>query len=192
MGRTLAEAEINPVQEGLIPDMLEACHTITIVDDQLDGEGPEQFSLSLVFSLENTNVAVVGCPAKVTILDRRMNDTPAVATGDYSTVAHTYADHFFTLWHVGSISGYYSHAGMCMKSFVEQSQENTSHYTENDLPYFTMYMVIVVSCTCQTIGIIDARVNMDTISLVTRLYGYHLIRKSVLYCNTILHAVMQR
>ena len=71
MGRTLEEAEANPFQEGLTPTMLEACHTITIVDDLVDGEGPEQFSLSLVFSLVATNVDVVGCPANVTILNRR-------------------------------------------------------------------------------------------------------------------------
>ena len=93
MGRTLAEAKINPMQEGLISGMLEACHNIAIVDDQLDGEGPEQFSLSLVFSLEFTNVAVVGCPAKATILDRHMNDTPAVATPAVATPAVATGDH---------------------------------------------------------------------------------------------------
>ena len=71
MGRTLEEAEANPVREGLASGVLEACHTITIVDDLVDGEGPEQFSLSLVFSLVATNVDVVSCPANVTILNRR-------------------------------------------------------------------------------------------------------------------------
>ena len=51
--------------------MTEVCINITINDDLLDGEGSEQFSLSLEFSLDNTNVAVMGCPANVTIQDRR-------------------------------------------------------------------------------------------------------------------------
>ena len=70
MGRTLEEAEANPNQEGLFSTTGRACRTITIVDDTLDGEGSEQFSLSFVFSVA-TNVDVVGCPANVTILDRR-------------------------------------------------------------------------------------------------------------------------
>ena len=71
MGQTLEEAEANPVQNGLTPSIRESCDTITIVDDLVDGEGSEQFSLSLVFSLEGTNVNVEGCPANVTILERR-------------------------------------------------------------------------------------------------------------------------
>ena len=70
MGETLEEAEADPDQNALSSSLLVSCDTITIVDDLLDGEGPEQFSLSLVFSSENTNVDVVGCPANVTILDR--------------------------------------------------------------------------------------------------------------------------
>jgi hypothetical protein len=71
VGRTRDEAEANPVREFLTPLMTEVCINITINDDLLDGEGSEQFSLSLEFSLDNTNVAVVGCPANVTIQDRR-------------------------------------------------------------------------------------------------------------------------
>ena len=71
MGRTRDEAVANPVREGLTPMLTEACISITIVDDLLDSEGSEQFSLSLEFSLDNTNVAVMGCPANVTIQDRR-------------------------------------------------------------------------------------------------------------------------
>ena len=70
-GSTLEEAESNPVQQGLTPMLLETCMSITIVDDLVDGEGSEQFSLSLVFSLVSTNVNVEGCPANVTIRDRR-------------------------------------------------------------------------------------------------------------------------
>ena len=51
--------------------MTEVCINITINDDLLDREGSEQFSLGLEFSLDNTNVAVMGCPANVTIQDRR-------------------------------------------------------------------------------------------------------------------------
>ena len=71
-GRTFEEARANPVREGITPLRLEACININIIDD-LVRESPEQLQLMLEFSLDNTNVNVVGCPANVTILDKRMH-----------------------------------------------------------------------------------------------------------------------
>ena len=71
-GRTFEEAVANPFQEVLTPRLLEACINITIVDDLLDGEGPEQFQLMMEFSPNDTNINVKGCPANVTIQDRCM------------------------------------------------------------------------------------------------------------------------
>ena len=71
IGQTFEEAVANPVQEGLTHSLLEACTDITIVDDMLDGEGSEQLQLMLEFSHDNTNINVEGCPANVTIWDRR-------------------------------------------------------------------------------------------------------------------------
>ena len=41
------------------------------MDDQVDGEGSEQFQLDIIFADFLTNVLVESCPANVTILDRR-------------------------------------------------------------------------------------------------------------------------
>ena len=71
MARTREDAVANPVREGLTPDLLEACISITIVDD-LIGEGSERLRLGLELSLENSNVNAVGCPATASIQDRRM------------------------------------------------------------------------------------------------------------------------
>ena len=71
MARTREDAVANPVREGLTPGLLEACISITIVDD-LIGEGSERLLLGLELSLENSNVNAVGCPATATIQDRRM------------------------------------------------------------------------------------------------------------------------
>ena len=56
---------------GLNPSQLEACVTIPIVNDSIV-EGSEQFQVSMEFNDLLTNVNVEGCPANVTILDRRM------------------------------------------------------------------------------------------------------------------------
>ena len=72
MARTREDAVANPVREGLTPDLLQACISITIVDDMVTGEGSERFLLGLELSLENSNVNAMGCPATATIQDRRM------------------------------------------------------------------------------------------------------------------------
>ena len=56
---------------GLVPSLPESCTDIEIVNDFDDSEGTEQLQLSLEFSIIITNVNVEGCPANVTILDRR-------------------------------------------------------------------------------------------------------------------------
>jgi hypothetical protein len=71
-GVTFEEALANPAMAGLTAGRLEACTSISIVNDTVVGEGPETFQLNLEFSPSITNVNVVGCPANVTILDRRM------------------------------------------------------------------------------------------------------------------------
>ena len=70
-GRTREEAIARPVLNGLVPNLPESCTDIEIVNDFDDSEGTEQLQLSLEFSTDNTNVNVEGCPANVTILDRR-------------------------------------------------------------------------------------------------------------------------
>ena len=70
-GRTREEAIARPVLNGLVPNLPESCTDIVIVNDFDDSEGTEQLQLSLEFSTDNTNVNVEGCPANVTILDRR-------------------------------------------------------------------------------------------------------------------------
>ena len=52
--------------------MPDICIDITIVDDLVIGEGPEQLQLMLEFSLDITNVNVLGCPANITIQDKSM------------------------------------------------------------------------------------------------------------------------
>ena len=54
IGRTFQEATANPVREGLTSTLTEACVDITIVDDLLDGEDPEQLQLMVEFSLDIT------------------------------------------------------------------------------------------------------------------------------------------
>ena len=71
-GRTFKEAVANPVQEVLTPSILEACINITIVEDLVDEESPEQLQLMLEFSQDKTNINVKGYPANGTILDRCM------------------------------------------------------------------------------------------------------------------------
>ena len=67
-GTTRDEAIANPTMSGLNPSQLEACVTITIVNDSIV-EGSEQFQVSMEFSDLLTNINVEGCPANVTILD---------------------------------------------------------------------------------------------------------------------------